>query len=150
MHRRWHLGILVIVLTTSSQATEIHKCEDPAGHIHYRDRPCDAPDAGREIDQSTFTVSGRGGLTDREWEEYDRIREERAERVERRIAAGRTQVGTAIGYEDRLRLRELRMRRNRILESLDRDATSVAEAVVLRQELEEIGRQEELIRDRRR
>ncbi len=147
MRTAWPVGLLMVAMgaAVQVQATTIHKCEDADGHIYYRDRACDEANASREIDQSTFNVSGRGGLTEREWREYERIRQERAAHVQARIESGRAQVGTAIGYEDRLRLRELRMRRKRVLKALDRDHISIGEGAVLRQELEEIGRQEDLI-----
>lgn len=141
---------LLAACALSAQGAAIYKCEEADGHIVYRDHPCEGTQASREIDDSTFSVGGRGGLSAREWAEYDRLREERAARVQARIESGRAQTETAVGYEDRLRLRELRMRRGEIMGALDRGRVSVGEGVVLRQELEEIGRQEEAILTRRR
>jgi len=145
MLRSSSLVCLLTLLATSPQAASIYKCEDAEGRIVYRDQQCQAPSDTRTIDDSTYTISGRGGLTDREWQAYRRLREERAARVHARTESGRAQLGNHVGYEDRLRLRELRMRRRAILDALDRRSTSVGRGIVLRQELEEIGRQEEAI-----
>lgn len=129
----------------SVHGAAIYKCQDDEGAIVYRDQPCPDRHAMREIDDSTFSVTGRGGLSEREWAEFDRLREERAARARARLESSRTQHDTWIGFEDRLRLRELRMRRGAIIDSLDRGRVPVGQAIILRQELEEIGRQEEAI-----
>lgn len=145
MLRNTSLICLLALLATSPQAASIYKCQDAQGQIVYRDHQCEAPRDSRTIDDSTYTISGRGGLSEREWQAYRRLRAERAARVRARTESGRAQLGHAVGYQDRLRLRELRMRRRTILDTLNRRSTSVGRGIVLRQELEEIGRQEEAI-----
>jgi len=150
MLRNASLICFLAVLATAPQAAPIYKCEDAQGQIVYRDHQCDAARDSREIDSSTYTLSGRGGLTDDEWQAYQRLLAERAMRVQARTESGRAQLGKSVGYEDRLRLRELRMRRSAILDSLNGQRISVGRGVALRQELEEIGRQEEGILGRPR
>jgi len=132
-------------LAAPAHSASIHKCEDENGRVRYQDRQCQDPGSARTIDDSTYTVSGRGGLTDAEWEAYHRLREERAARVQARIESGRAALDTRIGYQGRLRLRELRMRRDAIMESLDRGSQPAGEKIGLRRELKALREEEEAI-----
>jgi hypothetical protein len=139
------IGACLLVSAAFLHASAIYKCQAENGDIVYSDHPCGDPQASREIDDSTYSVAGRGGLTEREWSEYERLREERAARVKARIASGQAELETAIGYQDRLRLRELRMRRETIIDALDRGRVAGSERVALRRELKDIARREDAI-----
>ncbi|MEY6432555.1 DUF4124 domain-containing protein [Thioalkalicoccus limnaeus] len=150
MDRKFALVGLVAGIALVVQAAPIYKCEDALGHILYQDRPCRAASHDREIDDSTYSVTGRGGLTEPEWEAYQRLRDERTARVQARTDAGRAQQDAGIGYQDQLRLRELRMRRRAIHEALARGSQPVEQRGQLRRELSEIDRLEEAILTRGR
>lgn len=145
MERKSAIVALVAGVALAVQATPIYKCEDDLGHIIYQDRPCLAASRDRDIDDSTYSVTGRGGLTEQEWEAYQRLRDERTARVQARTEAGRAQHEGAIGFEDQLRLRELRMRRRTVQEALSRGSPPVEQRGLLRRELKELDRLEEAI-----
>ncbi|MEJ2693852.1 MAG: hypothetical protein P8166_12555 [Candidatus Thiodiazotropha sp.] len=123
----------------------VYKCETEDG-IVYSDTACEETlpiDTGNKTDFGN-AGTGRGGLRQGEREA---LREFKRKNEARQKAMSESAKKT-ISYSDRLRLRELRIRRNDLQSQLHRGNLSVGSGIAVREEIRSIDREEQEIRSR--
>ena len=139
------IRIFLIVLSLFPLATEarVYKCETANG-IVYQEHPCSAGGGSLPIDLGGYSQGG-GGLREGERQLLNEFKYKNQEMKRAQHRSSKQHLG----YSDRLRLRELRMRRGELDEKLNKRGLSAGGGIAIREQIRSIDREIEQIYNRR-
>ncbi len=140
MFRFFLIPLFLIPIATEAR---IYKCETTDG-IVYQEHPCSTRGGSLPIDLGGYSQGG-GGIREGE---HQLLNEYKYKNQEMKRAQNRSSKQN-IGYSDRLKLRELKMRRGELDAKLKKHGLSVGDGVVAREQIRSIDREIEQIYKRR-